>query len=64
MEKIRDRIRIKRLEKKYSQEYMALRLNISQGYYNKMENGVKEMPLTVFIKIVEVLEMDLNDLIY
>lgn len=36
---IGDRIKKLRVEHNFSQKYMADVLNISQGYYNKIENG-------------------------
>ena len=52
----------KRLEKKFSQEYMASCLKITQGYYNKLENGKIEMTIRTMFEIMEVLEMDTSEL--
>ncbi|UPT72234.1 MAG: helix-turn-helix transcriptional regulator [Flavobacterium sp. JAD_PAG50586_2] len=52
----------KRLEKGYSQEYMASCLKITQGYYNKLENGKIEMTIRTMFKIMEILEMDTAEL--
>lgn len=52
------KITAKRLEKRYSQEYMATCLKITQGYYNKLENGKIEMTIRTMFEIMEILEMD------
>ena len=36
-----NQIRILRVTKGYSQDYVALKLKISQGYYSKLESGFK-----------------------
>jgi transcriptional regulator with XRE-family HTH domain len=62
VETILTKISIKRLEKKFSQDYMALRLNISQSYYNKIENGKKEITLKKIIEIATILNIDIPEL--
>lgn len=57
LQNILNKIAAKRLEKNFSQQYMATRLNITQGYYNKLENGKIEMTLKTLFQIAEVLEM-------
>lgn len=52
----------KRLEKNLSQYNMAESLNINQGYYNKLENGKKELSAKTLFQILEILEMDLEEL--
>ena len=51
-------IRLARKEKNYSQEYVALRLNISQSYYGRIENGKVNLDLKILNKILEILEID------
>ncbi|WP_371926040.1 helix-turn-helix domain-containing protein [Flavobacterium cerinum] len=53
------KIRLSRLEKNYSQEYIASRLSISQSYYGRIENGKKEITLKCLLQILEILEIDL-----
>lgn len=55
------KITAKRLEKRYSQEYMANCLKISQGYYNKLENGKIEMTIRTMFEIMEILEIDISE---
>lgn len=56
------KISSKRLEKKFSQQYMATCLNITQGYYNKLENGKIEMTIRTMLQIMEVLEIEATEL--
>lgn len=48
-------IRDLRQEKKYSQEYMALRLEISQNAYSKLERGITRLTLERMAQIAEIL---------
>lgn len=56
------KITAKRLEKKFSQSYMASCLNISQSYYNKLENGKNEMSIRTMLRIIEILNIDIAEL--
>jgi len=51
-------IRIKRLEKKYSQEYMSSQLEISQSSYGRIENGKVPLNLEILLAIISILEID------
>ena len=53
----------KRLDKKYSQQYMASQLNISQGYYHKLENGKKTLSLQHIIDIANILNIPITELL-
>ena len=53
----------KRLERNFSQHYMASQLNISQSYYNKIENGKKELTINRILDIVKVLNIPVTDLL-
>lgn len=59
---ILSKIAAKRLEKNFSQQYMATSLKITQGYYNKLENGKIEMTIRIMFEILEILEMDISEL--
>ena len=59
---ILSKITAKRLEKNFSQRYMASCLNISQSYYNKLENGKNEMSIKTMFEIIEILEINLTEL--
>ncbi len=41
---------------------MASCLNISQSYYNKLENGKNEMSIKTMSEILEILEIDIAEL--
>lgn len=56
------KIRSKRLEKNYSQAYLASRLKISQSYYAKIENGITKLTVDELIEISEILNIDLSEL--
>lgn len=51
-------IRLARKEKNYSQEYVASKLNISQSYYGRIENGKANLDLKILDEILEILEID------
>ncbi len=57
MNKIGDKIRIERLTKNYTQEYMAFMLEISQAAYSKLERNETEISLSRIYEIAEVLEV-------
>jgi len=58
MNDIREKIRIARLTKGYSQNYMAVQLNISQRAYCKLECGKTKLSLRRFLFITKILEID------
>jgi len=60
---IRERIKKIRVEKGYSQEYMADRLNISQNAYHKLERGHTRINLQKFLEISKILEVETSELI-
>ncbi|WP_291136964.1 helix-turn-helix domain-containing protein [Flavobacterium sp. UBA7663] len=53
------KIKILRLEKNFTQDYLAEQLNISQSYYAKIENGKKEMSIKMFFDVLKILEVDI-----
>ena len=57
MDRIGDKIRIRRLMKNYSQEYMAFMLDISQAAYSNLEREETELTLRRVYEIAEILEM-------
>jgi transcriptional regulator with XRE-family HTH domain len=54
-------IRHKRTQLKYSQEYMAYKLNQTQNAYCKVELGQTKVTLMKLIEICEIFEVDVND---
>ena len=63
VEEIRERIRTLRIEKGYSQDYMAVMLNISQNAYHKLEKGYTRIHLEKFIDIAKILEIEFPELL-
>jgi len=57
MGNIGEKIRIRRLTKNYSQEYMAFMLEISQAAYSNLERDETEMTIKRIYEIAEILEM-------
>ena len=57
------KIRSKRHELNYSQEYMAVLLQMKQSNYNKIENSKVEMTLMLLLKIKNILGLDYNELL-
>lgn len=56
-------IKSARLYRNYSQEYLGLRLNISQNAYSKIEIGQSNISLQRIFEIAEVFEVEVCDLI-
>lgn len=57
MTSIGEKIRIRRLLKNYSQEYMAFMLEISQAAYSNLERDETELTIKRVYEIAEVLEV-------
>ncbi|WP_158829036.1 helix-turn-helix domain-containing protein [Mucilaginibacter lacusdianchii] len=57
METIGNKIRIQRLMKNYSQQYMSFMLDISQSAYSNIESDKTEVTLNRIYEIAEVLEI-------
>jgi len=57
MNDLGEKIRLQRLTKRYSQEYMAFCLDISQPAYSKIENGETDLTIKRIYEIAEVLEV-------
>lgn len=47
----------------YTQDYLAVKLHISQNAYSKIELGYSSITLTRLIQIAEILEVDIIDII-
>jgi transcriptional regulator with XRE-family HTH domain len=52
-----EKIRIQRLTKNYSQEYMAFALSISQAAYSNLERDGTKLSLDRIYEIAEILEI-------
>jgi len=59
---IADTIRKLRLERSFTQEYVALELGISQNAYCKIENGQVQLTIARLEKIAAILGMPLAEL--
>ncbi|WP_295677075.1 helix-turn-helix transcriptional regulator [uncultured Mucilaginibacter sp.] len=47
----------------YTQDYLAAKLQISQNAYSKIELGYSSITLSRLVKITEILEIELADII-
>ena len=47
----------------YTQDYLAVKLHISQNAYSKIELGYSSITLSRLIQVAEILEVDLEDII-
>jgi transcriptional regulator with XRE-family HTH domain len=56
---VQQSLRKYRLEKNYSQEYMAFQLNLSQTSYGRIENGKTPLTIEMLEKILLILNIDL-----
>jgi transcriptional regulator with XRE-family HTH domain len=62
-DKILAKIRSKRQQLNYSQDYVASVLQMKQANYNKIENGKVELSVSFFFKIASLLDMNVDELI-
>jgi DNA-binding XRE family transcriptional regulator len=56
------KIRVKRTQLGYTQQYMAYKLNMTETTYRKIENGEKELSSNLKGKIAEQLGLPVEDL--
>ena len=56
-------IKSARMHRNYSQEYLGIRLKISQNAYSKIEIGQSNITIQRIFEIAEVFEVDVCDLI-
>jgi transcriptional regulator with XRE-family HTH domain len=57
-----EKIRLNRLTKGYSQEYMANELEISQNAYSKLERGETELSVRRIYEIASILDVPISEL--
>lgn len=60
---MRQRIRMLRLKKKYSQEYMGACLFVSQNAYSKLERGLTSLTVDRIRDIATILEVTVDEII-
>lgn len=58
-----ERIKNLREERNYSQQYLATKLGISQKAYSKIETGETKLSVDNLLKIAEILETTINDIL-
>jgi len=58
-----EKIRSIRMDKGYSQEYMADKLNISQAKYSRLENGSTEFTIKILGKLILLLRIHPDEII-
>ncbi len=63
LEKLGKNIRKHREFKKFSQEFLAEKVNLSREYITRIENGQKFISLRKLFQLADVLEVKLSDLI-
>lgn len=59
---IAKKLRLKRIEMGYSQEYMANLLNISQNVYSRNEKNISNVPYARVLAIARILEIPISEL--
>jgi transcriptional regulator with XRE-family HTH domain len=60
MKKYAARLRKIRISHEYSQEYVALKLGMSNSAYSKLEQGRTEMTLSRLVQMSEILQFNLS----
>ena len=63
VEKILASLRLQRIKKGYSQEYLGDQLGLSQYAYHKIENGKIKLHLNCLLELCKVLEIEIQDLV-
>ncbi|ALL07399.1 hypothetical protein AQ505_19040 [Pedobacter sp. PACM 27299] len=56
-------LRIQRVIKGYTQDYMAERLHLSQNSYSKLERGLTSLTVSRLYQIAEILEISIQDIL-
>lgn len=63
MEKNINRIKVALAEKEKTNKWLAEQLNVAQTTVSKWCTNTTQPPIETFMKIAELLEVDLNDLV-
>jgi|TARA_B110000211_G_scaffold31648_1_gene32105 DNA-binding XRE family transcriptional regulator len=63
IEKILENLRLQRIKKGYSQEYLGEQLGLSQVAYHKIENGKTKLQVKCLLKLCMVLEIEVEALV-
>lgn len=51
-------IRLARVERNHTQDFIATKLNLTQSYYAKIERGNAKLTMELFFKLLDILELD------
>ena len=57
IDKIRKRLKLARMEKGYSQDYVGEKLHMSQISYHKIENGKTALKVRILLELATILEV-------
>ncbi|MBL4678821.1 MAG: helix-turn-helix transcriptional regulator [Mucilaginibacter sp.] len=63
VDQIKTNIRIIRERRNYTQDYLAMKMNISQNAYSKIELGYSKLTVAKLLEICEILEIPFEDMI-
>jgi DNA-binding XRE family transcriptional regulator len=63
IEKILENLRLQRIKKGYSQEYLGEQLGLTQYAYHKIENGKTKLQLKCLLELCMVLEIQVEALL-
>jgi len=63
IEKILENLRLQRIKKGYSQEYLGEQLGLSQVAYHKIENGKTKLQVKRLLELCMVLEIQVEALL-
>lgn len=63
IKKIGERVKNIREQRNYSQQYVASKLGVSQKAYSKIETGETKLSVDNLMKLSEILETTINDLL-
>ena len=63
IEKILANLRLQRIQKGYSQEYLAEQLGLTQYAYHKIENGKTKLQVKCLLELCMVLEIQVEALL-
>ena len=63
IEKILENLRLQRIKKGYSQEYLGEQLGLTQYAYHKIENGKTKLQVKCLLELCKVLEIEIQDLV-
>ncbi|MDR0934818.1 MAG: helix-turn-helix domain-containing protein [Erysipelotrichaceae bacterium] len=63
LKKLGERIRLLRIEKGWSQEFLSFEADVNKNYISDLERGRRNPTVKLLIKLAEALEVKLVDLL-